>query len=812
MSSPSRGDQDSRWWGHSANTGGQFELLRDHLQAVAQRVRGYAGALGCAELARIAGLLHDLGKYAEQFQRRLRDPHEAGRDHWSAGVLEALCRFRDAAIPVALAIEGHHRGLQHWPADGWQVWANELAQQMANDTQRQFTSGDLLQLRARMVADGITLPARLTEAVTWTRQHRAALMLEVRMLFSALVDADFLETEAHFSGDAASPRRPRLDGPTLDAARSLSAVMSHIEHRRTTAPGAAGIQAARDQLLQDCLSAAEQPTGLFTLTAPTGSGKTLALLAFAVAHAQRHGLRRVVTVMPFLNIIDQTAQVYREVFDSAAGFPTEYVLEDHSQADTPNGEQERTADAEPVDWPDADDVALRRRLLSQNWDAPLVLTTHVQCLESLHASRPRPCRKLHRLAQSVILFDEVQTLPTDLAVVTLATLSHLAARYDSTIVFATATQPAFETLSQQVARLAPSGWAPRPIVRNLPQLYQPAAQRVRVRWRHEQPISWDELADELAGLAQPQFLTIVNLKRHAQALLQALQQRGQEHLYHLSTSLCPAHRSRIIAEVVSRVREGLPVRLVATQCVEAGVDLDFPVVYRALAPLESIAQAAGRCNRHGRRAAVGQVRVFVPEGNPKQLYPGASYGQAADIARQMLTQWALEQELEETEILCDPQRLQAYFRRLYAITDPAGQGRETQRKLRAALEGGDFAALANAYQLITGDMVSVLMPYVPAEFDRLRQQIEQAERFTPELIRQWVKAARPHAVSIHRPQSSPHRKADPSIAHLCPVQFSHRPDRQVDIADADWFICCDLQAYDRKLLGYQPAQEMSFIA
>jgi CRISPR/Cas system-associated endonuclease/helicase Cas3 len=291
--------------------------------------------------------------------------------------------------------------------------------------------------------------------------------------------------------------------------------------------------------------------------------------------------------MPFLSIIDQTARLYRKLFSD---FPDHYILEDHSIA---QGGHEHEDGSQGQG---SEDDRLRRHL-AENWDASIILTTNVRCLESLMSNRTSDCRKLHRMAKSVVLFDEVQTLTRDLAVVTLGTLSRLCHRFNATVLFATATQPAFEHLDKPVREIAAAGWTPRPLLPKDSEirLFEVAAKRTSVHWEHETPIDLVTLADRLADESSDQWLCIVNLKRHAQQLSEMLRERVPEGLTHLSTSMCPAHRQRVLADVERRLLENQPVFLVSTQCVEAGVDIDFPVVYRALAPLEAIAQAAGRC-------------------------------------------------------------------------------------------------------------------------------------------------------------------------------------------------------------------------
>jgi CRISPR-associated helicase Cas3 len=616
-------------------------------------------------------------------------------------------------------------------------------------------------------------------------------MLDVRMFFSALVDADFLETEAHFNGDAHTPRRPRPDGPLLDVDQAIAAMeeyLTRVRERHRTAPMAA----TRESLLRCCVGAATRPMGIYSLAAPTGSGKTLAMLAFALQHAKHHGLRRIVLVMPFLNIIEQTARVYRDVFSPSRGFAPDTVLEHHSLAVYDDG----TAEHGPEE-----DGHAGARLLAENWDAPIVLTTTVQFFESLMASRPARCRKLHRLAQSVILFDEVQTLPLQLAVATLATLSRLAdpaGPYRSTVVFATATQPAFDALQDRVREFASSGWQPQEIVADCRSLFAEAAGRGRISWRHEVGVEVDDLASELQQ--HERVLCIVNLKRHAVQLAEALRDRDATGLLHLSTNMCPAHRTAVLEAVNKRLGQGKPVRLVATQCVEAGVDLDFPVVYRALAPLEAIAQAAGRCNRHGIGSA-GRVIVFKPCDDHSPYPPG--YRQAVSATELFLASLSQHNDLDATEILNDPELLQAYFRQFYTLSGRTSGELDDEQQLLEAIRAGDFAEVSDLYKLIPQDAIQVVVPYDRAIFDQLCEEISADGWLRPEQRRDWLRRATPHAVGLFRPQ------ANAGIWNLLePVRFTRHP---IDDRHSGWYISLRGTEYD-PLIGIAPVTESLWIA
>jgi CRISPR-associated endonuclease/helicase Cas3 len=488
-------------------------------------------------------------------------------------------------------------------------------------------------------------------------------MLDARMLFSALVDADFIATEGHFNGAVAQPYIPREEGPALDIDNALAALgryVAEVRKRHADDP----ISPLREQLYSAAVTAAMDSPGAFTLTAPTGCGKTLAMLAFALHHAKQHRLRRIILVMPFLNIIDQAAKIYRAIFSEKGGFPENTVVEHHSLAGRRGGSAE--GDDNGRNYP--------ARLLSENWDAPIILTTTVQFFESLMACKTSPCRKLHRIAGSVVLFDEAQSLPPRLAAGSLATVSRLAdssGPYRTSIVLATATQPAFDLLDRRIRERSLSpGWKPREIVEENAALFQGVSSRVAATWRHETPIDLDGLALEIARLRR--VLCIVNLKRHAVRLATKLRELGAQGLLHLSTNLCPAHRDKVLRRIDARMKRGEPICLIATQCVEAGVDLDFPVVYRALAPLEAIAQAAGRCNRHG-IGATGRLIVFKPLDSGRLYPPG--YGAAVQATESFLKIVARTRDGSAVDIINSPALLRRYYEHLYGLTGRAGVAR-----------------------------------------------------------------------------------------------------------------------------------------
>ncbi len=721
---------------HSENDHGQRHLLKEHLCCVSALAGKFAAGTAWQDEVALAGLLHDLGKFGDLFQARLQGK-EAGLDHWSSGAVAALQHY--GALVAALAIEGHHIGLQAAaPGVLAQRFRSVLAGVSPLGQHIRLSDGNLSRLLDRAKLDGLMLakpdqPVIPLQPNAW--QYAIARMLDVRMLFSSLVDADFLDTEAHFNGGPEG-KRYRPEGLPLDAVRAALALHHYmtklVRPVRQQDQSSDDVAQTRAQLWDSVTEAATRPTGVFSLTSPTGSGKTLAMLQFALAHAKQNGLKRIVLAVPYLSIIEQTAREYRKVFADAPEF---FILEHHSLAGV---------GAEQSDPNKHDDAERQRRLHSENWDAPIIITTNVQLLESLFSNRPSACRKLHRLRDAVILFDEAQSLPQHLAVPTLAALSHLASGYNSSVAFATATQPAFDTLDAAVCKHAVSGWQPTEIVPGHAAMFA-RLKRVEVQWpKAVESLTWDALADTLRADATPQALCVLNLKRHAYALLKAM--AGADGLFHLSTNLCTAHRREVLDEVRKRLDPSnpQPCRLISTQCVEAGVDLDFPLVYRAMAPLEAVAQAAGRCNREGRMnrmGMLGRVRVFDPvldTSELKRMFPTFAYFQATAVTASLL------RENHGDLNINDPEVFRRYYYALYGLSRPADQNLD----LTNAITGLDFPEIARRYRLIDQDSIQIVVPWKPCidEYMRLRVQASSG------IDGKWMRDAQALSVSIYRPK------------------------------------------------------------
>ena len=707
--------QDVNYYAHTAvrmdgkpdRDQANWQLLSTHLHKVAKLAKQFAEPLGLAAEAGLAGLLHDLGKYANRFQDRLHDNSIHGINHWAAGSAHAGETLKQLA--VAFAVDGHHTGM---PAlDGSESLKQTVKRRADVNAWQEWTGcvESILQLLDRQrQSDGMELPSLPPRAMN----DRFAEALRTRMLFSCLVDADFLDTEAHFKPQATALRTI----PALRPEQALKLLREHLAAK----PADGEVNQRRRHLLSDCLAAAAQPPGLFTLTAPTGSGKTLSSLAFALQHISTHNaalaaddprrLRRIIVVIPFTSIIEQTAQVYRDLFEP--DFGPDYVLEHHS-AVTP---RERRED----EGRDAEEERLRRaRLAAENWAAPLVVTTSVQFFESLFSNRPSDCRKLHSIGRSVVLFDEVQTLPPRLVPSLLSAVRLLTdpeGSYGTTAVFMTATQPAFAAAGKAL----PYGWNPVEISSE-PEAMAEALRRTRIKLpAKDESASWEDIAQRL--LSNSQSLCVVNTTKDARQLFQLLRSRANEGCFHLSARLCPAHRREKLDAIRACLHNGLPCRLVSTQLIEAGVDVDFPIAFRALGPLDSIIQTAGRCNREGRHAEPCPVVVFRPADGG---LPRGAYGLAKAKTEEFLTRHP--NAINELHL---PAFYAAYFSELYGLLGPKARQDDP---VFAASEALDFPKASEECRLVGDETRAVLVKWKQGE--ELAEKLRREKHLTADECR-----------------------------------------------------------------------------
>ena len=608
--------KDKEYYAHSAEgkPSKDWHRLDDHLKKVAEMSREFADEFGAGEWGYLAGLWHDLGKYSKEFQKLLSATSDAhietketklGRvDHSTAGAIHAIEKFNIAGRILGYPIAGHHAGLADWQtADAGN---RSLIHRLQND-----------ELLKEALASNI--PAEIIEQ-SFPKQKfktKEGHALWIRMLYSCLVDADFLDTEAFLEPEKSEARKGY---PSIN---ELLPVFEEFMTKKQAEADLTFINKQRAEILKQCIAKSSHAPAIFTLTVPTGGGKTLSSMAFALHHAVRHNKNRIIYVIPHTSIIEQTADQFRQIF----GDP---VIEHHSNVDVSDERRETS----------------RSRLACENWDAPIIVTTSVQFFESLFANRSSRCRKLHNIVNSVVVLDEVQLLPPEYLNPILHAIRELNQNYRVTFILSTATQPAltphksfdysFEGLPNTIE-----------IMENPVLLYQ-AFKRVEVYTPDDlmRPCAWEDLASELSQ--HPSVLCVVNRRDDCRMLYELM----PEGTFHLSALMCGAHRSEVIGKIKNRLKDKIPTRVISTQLVEAGVDLDFPVVYRALSGLDSIAQAAGRCNREG-LLEKGRIVLFVPPSK----FPLGYLKQAGEIGRQLLA--------EKIDDHLAPERFEQFFKQLY---------------------------------------------------------------------------------------------------------------------------------------------------
>ncbi len=650
---------------------GRTHPLSAHLQSVGNLAGDFASQFRCEEWARHAGLIHDIGKSAPAFQQYLLE----GGPKTEHAAAAAIALYQSNTHLLAYCAAGHHAGMPDG-GDG-------------TDTL------DLPTLRAKLMRQkkyGWDIPGYLKEAglpastvlprppIVTLERHGFSLSFLTRMLFSCLVDADYLDTE-EFMNSAPLRRNEYPFEP-------LSSLLE--QHLDGFGVPENEINRKRAQILARCKEAAFLPRGLFSLTVPTGGGKTLSSMAFALRHAAEHGLRRIIYVIPYTNIIEQTAGVFRRIFGDEA------VLEHHSNAGYDDAEETPNIDR------------LYKRHASENWDIPIVVTTSVQFFESLFSNRPSKCRKLHSIANSVIIFDEAQMLPMPYLLPCVRSIAELVKNYRCSAVLCSATQPALD-------KYFPSGIRPVEISPDYEALYT-FFRRTRYVVE-EDAFSTEALAERLNS--EHQTLCIVNTRMQAQAVFELLQGEGS---YHLSTLMYPLHRKRTLDVIRKRLQNGLSCKVVSTSLIEAGVDLDFPSLYRERAGLDSMIQAAGRCNREGKRPKEESlVRLF-------RFTQDSSHRIPASLA---LPFRVADKLMQEHEDIGSPATIRAYFEELFHHKGLALDQKNIVGRLEAGAQSFSFpfASVAEEFHLIEQNTRQILIAQdnVPAAVE-IANQLKQGLR------------------------------------------------------------------------------------
>lgn len=692
-----------QFYAHSTERSDQedWEPLQHHLEKVGQLAASFGSAFGAADAARLAGLLHDLGKFSELFQAYI---HGNGHsvDHSTAGaraMAEAATMVstlpdRILAELLAYGISGHHTGLpDRSPAIG-----PTLTARLDKDA---TPIPPLAEAWRSLEVPPVKhlLPENFHLVTNGDGQPGFCLATLGRMLFSCLVDADFIATERFYLSlkGSQAPRdwpslRTRIDNMIDAFDAHMAAMHATLPEDRRTHP----LNALRGEVLSHVRAKATLPKGVFTLDVPTGGGKTLASLAFALAHAKHWGIDRIIYAIPFTSIIEQTADIFRTILGD------DLILEHHSAIEPLALRPEHPA-------PAADQqLDAKRRLAMENWAAPLIVTTNVQLFESLFSHRPSRCRKLHNIANSVIVLDEAQVIPLNALRPCVAMLDELARNYGCTVVLCTATQPAL---------LAPhfKGGFARETTHELapdPARLDAAFRRVTLKVRPES-LKDEDVVEELRSYDQG--LVIVNSRRHALDLYRNAQAAGLSGLIHLSTRQTAADRRVILAEVRRRLGADEPCRVISTSLIEAGVDVSFPRAWRAMAGLDSIIQAAGRVNREWRWAKEdSHIVVFTPA-EAKPPHEIARYAQA------------MVRVATQHPDLFSKAAIEAYFSEVYwqegdgldRISVPNADGHKVPRSVLSLFQMGrgqtDFAyrTVGENFRLIEEGMAPVIIATTP---------------------------------------------------------------------------------------------------
>ena len=651
------------YYAKSKLANGKQPTVQEHLEKVSLLASQFGETLSMKDEAGLAGLFHDFGKYSKQFQMVLSG--EAFHiDHALPGaVFLKRCWKKNAILYkrgkyIIEAIAGHHDGLSNSlfiepenPAPGKNASIPDC--EAYTTAQREFLR-DFPEFKFPIIPDQHL-----------SIENKVASMLYTRMLFSCLVDADYSVSASDENEDYLE----KTTDTSFDPKELLTRLNAYRDGIRKNSKANGMLNAIRDAFYEQCGNTGEEnDEGLFTLTGPTGIGKTLALMHFSLRHCLKWNKKRIIVVLPFLSLTEQTVKEYGNIADS--------ILEDTSQ----------------VQWTD------ETKEYSSRWSTPVIVTTSVKFFESLFCDQPTDCRKLHHIANSVVLFDEAQSLPNEVLNCTLQAVEELCKRYHVTMVFSTATQPNYQTVLSQ--------WQPKEIYPDNAVLFQ-QLKRVNVTWRLNDEMPLSGIAETMSQ--KKSVCAIVNLRKHARELFESLLASCPEDgCFFLTTDLCAAHRSQQIQTIKERLKAGLPCRVVATQCIEAGVDLDFDVMYRTLAPLEAIIQAAGRCNRNGRIPGGGEMVVFIPA-SEERLYPGNWYMQGANTVAQM---YAEKGNMD----INDPAVIQDYYRLLF-------RNQCDKQELIKAIDERDYARTKKEYRLIESRGVQVIVPY-----GKLAQNYEQIKR------------------------------------------------------------------------------------
>lgn len=654
------------------NDKGEEQPLKNHLEGTASLCGKYADSFGAYEWGYCCGLLHDIGKYSLKFQKRIRGSEERV-DHSTAGA--KLCWDKKGLYQfLSYCIAGHHAGL---PDTGG-----------ASDVS---TCGTMTGRMKKKLEDyqayeeEIEIPVLKNPPFQPVKEENRDFFFSmlIRMLYSCLVDADYLDTEIFMNG-----KEIRNSGESIETlyGKFAERISGWLDNNDLTT-----INGRRTEILKHCIKMGEAEKGLFRLTVPTGGGKTVSSLGFALKHAKEHHMNRVIYVIPYTSIIEQNAKIFADILGAGN------VLENHCNVDYESSEE-----LKPM------------QLAAENWDKPVIVTTNVQFFESLFSSKSSKCRKLHNIANSVVIFDEAQMLPNDYLKPCISAIEQILRYYRCSVVLCTATQPALKNLLSEEIK----------ITELCPRMEEQFSFFKRVSIKNLNKISQEELIQRLER--ENQALCILNTKKCAQKVFQSIEEEG---VYHLSTSMYPAHRKRALDEIRERLRKGEKCIVVSTSLVEAGVDLDFQTVYRQLAGVDSIIQAAGRCNREGKRP-FSQCFTYIFSLDLKEYVPGQR--QQIEIAESLLSDNKSFEELET---------IKRYFEMLYHFRGDSLDKKDILKKFNRG--NFQFSTVGKEFRLIEENTKTIMIPKEEESKEIL--DLLKIKGFTKELMRRMG----PYCVNVY---------------------------------------------------------------
>lgn len=671
---------------HKRENDFKTQSIKEHLESTANKAKDFGDSFDNGDYAYMCGMLHDIGKYSANFQNKIKNNTNSRVDHSTAGAIEINKNIDLFGKLLAYCIAGHHGGLP----DG----GNK------SDTASEVTLNGRLK-RVKQIPDYSYFEKEINIAdflpgnfpkIKPLNKGGFSLSFYIRMIYSCLVDADFLDTEEFMSIDKVD-RSINYDYKLFN--KKLNDYIARFKNKERE------INRKRTEILNDCIEISKREKGLYTLTVPTGGGKTISSLAFAINHVLEHEMDRIIYVIPYTSIIEQTGKIFKDILGQ------ENVLEHHSN----------------FDFKDGEDLVLHKlKLSSENWDIPIVVTTNVQFFESLFANKSSRCRKLHNIANSVIIFDEAQMIPTQFLTPCLMSIAELVTSYKSTCVLCSATQPSLKDRFPKEIRI-------NEICENTELLYE-FFRRTKVVNRGKMGVH--QIAKELNDCKQA--LCIVNSKKHAIEIYSKLSGEGA---FHLSTRMCPIHRNEVLDEIKQRLKDKLPCRVVSTQLIEAGVDVDFPVVYRSMAGIDSIVQSGGRCNREN-NLEVGTINVFEPESIFTKNMP-SSIKRPIEVAKTIMARF---------EDILSPQAIKSYFEELYNFEGEEGLDinnifKEMEKGAEGCNFNFNFKQIAGKFKLIDESTVPVIIG-----IDKNAEDLINKLRYIDE-YKVILRAIQPYTVNVY---------------------------------------------------------------